>query len=116
MSAEVAYGGTDAQSGEQKLVELRIELDQIDEVLKAAIRDRIGVCVRVAHVKRDHAIPMMQPGRVGVVIERARSFASANGLSPDFLEQLYRSMIAEACRVEDEIIDGSAATRDVAHE
>jgi chorismate mutase len=48
---------------------------------------------------------MMQPGRVGVVTERAREFASANGLSPDFLEELYKSMIAEACRVEDLIID-----------
>ena len=91
--------------GEQKLAELRRELDGIDEVLRAAIRDRIDVCVRVAHVKREHAIPMMQPGRVGLVTERAREFASANGLSPDFLEDLYRSMIAEACRVEDSIID-----------
>ncbi|OZC82351.1 chorismate mutase [Rhodococcus sp. 06-412-2C] len=96
-------------AGEQKLAELRRELDGIDEVLRAAIRDRIDVCVRVAHVKREHSIPMMQPGRVGLVTERAREFASANGLSPDFLEELYRSMIAEACRVEDLIIDSPAA-------
>ncbi|WP_080731018.1 chorismate mutase family protein [Rhodococcoides fascians] len=91
--------------GEQKLAELRRELDGVDEVLRAAVRDRIDVCVRVAHVKREFGIPMMQPGRVGVVTERAREFASANGLSPDFLEELYKSMIAEACRVEDLIID-----------
>ncbi|MFI8565975.1 chorismate mutase family protein [Rhodococcus sp. NPDC078407] len=100
--------------GEQKLSDLRRELDGIDEVLRAAIRDRIDVCVRVAHVKREHDIPMMQPGRVGLVTERAREFASANGLSPDFLEELYRSMIAEACRVEDLII--GSATSGPAHE
>ncbi|MBY4130351.1 chorismate mutase family protein [Rhodococcus fascians] len=99
----------DRAVGESKLAELRRELDGIDEVLRAAIRDRIDVCVRVAHVKREHGIPMMQPGRVGLVTERARDFASENGLSPDFLEELYRSMIAEACRVEDLIIDSPAS-------
>ncbi|WP_206488627.1 chorismate mutase family protein [Rhodococcus sp. KRD162] len=95
--------------GEQKLAELRTELDGIDEVLRTAIRDRIDVCVRVAHIKREYDIPMMQPGRVGLVTARAREFASANGLSPDFLEALYRSLIAEACRVEDLIIDSPTA-------
>jgi hypothetical protein len=33
--------------GEQKLAELRRELDGIDEVLRAAVRDRIDVCVPV---------------------------------------------------------------------
>ena len=107
-ASEARFEGHRA-AGEKKLAELRRELDGIDEVLRAAIRDRIDVCVLVAHVKREHDIPMMQPGRVGLVTERARDFASANGLSPDFLEELYRSMIAEACRVEDLIIDSPVA-------
>lgn len=92
-------------AGQSKLSELRRELDDIDDTLRRAIRDRIDVCVRVAQVKRAFDIPMMQPGRVGIVTQRARDFATDNDMSADFLEEIYRLLIAEACRVEDEIID-----------
>lgn len=84
---------------------LRGELDAIDRRLLEAVKERIDVCVRVAHVKRDFDIPMMQPGRVGVVQDRAREFARNNDLSEDFLASVYSLLIAEACRVEDVIID-----------
>ncbi|SNS19522.1 chorismate mutase [Rhodococcoides kyotonense] len=92
-----------------KLSSLRSELDAIDVRLMDAIKDRLEVCARVAHVKRTFDIPMMQPGRVGVVQERAREFARANDLSEEFLVSVYSVLIAEACRVEDAIIDAEDA-------
>jgi 4-amino-4-deoxychorismate mutase len=95
-----------------KLSSLRGELDAIDRRLLETIKDRLDVCARVAHVKRDFDIPMMQPGRVGLVQERAREFARANDLSEDFLVSVYSSLIAEACRVEDAIIDAVPVAAD----
>lgn len=95
-----------------RLTPLRRELDEIDGRLREAVRERIDVCSRVALVKREFDIPMMQPGRVGLVQERAREFARAHGLSEDFLTGIYDLLIAEACRVEDLIIDSDSAVGD----
>lgn len=96
---------TDIVPAEQPgLARLRAELDAIDARLLEDIRARIDVCVRIAQVKRHQRIPMMQPHRVDLVHARADRYAHDNGLSPEFLRQLYDVMIAETCRVEDVII------------
>ena len=91
-----------------QLASLRAELDSIDADLLVAIRDRIEICSRVALVKREFDIPMMQPDRVGVVQDRAREFAREHGMSEDFLASVYDLLIGEACRVEDLIIDADS--------
>lgn len=101
-----------SHESESKLGALRSELDGIDAQLLDLVRDRIDVCSRVALVKREFDIPMMQPGRIGLVTERARDYAADNDLSPDFLESVYRLFIAEACRVENLIIDAPRADAD----
>ena len=88
---------------------LREELDAIDHRLLAVVRDRLACCCRIGHHKRVHAVPMMQPARIGVVQQRAAAFAQANGLSADFLRRLYELIIEETCRLEDEIIASGAA-------
>lgn len=85
---------------------LRDELDAIDHELLAVVRDRLAVCCRIGLHKKAHAVPMMQPARIGVVQQRAAAFAAANGLSADFLRRLYELIIEETCRLEDEIIGG----------
>ena len=46
---------------------LRAELDRVDVELLDALRARVGCCRRIAHHKRDHGVPMMQPHRIDVV-------------------------------------------------
>lgn len=86
---------------------LRDELDAVDHRLLAIVRDRLAICCRIGLHKRAHALPMMQPARIGVVQQRAAAFAAAHGLSADFLRRLYELIIAETCRLEDEIIEGT---------
>jgi chorismate mutase len=78
----------------------------------AALGARVAVCRSIAHYKREHGVPMMQPHRINVVQQRAARFAEANGLDLSFMKQMYDLIIAETCRIEDLIIersDGSAA-------
>lgn len=89
----------------RELEALRAELDAVDSRILEDVRDRIEVCVRIAHLKRRHAIPMMQPQRVNLVEERARRYARKHGLSPEFFQSLYELLIGETCRIEDLIID-----------
>lgn len=99
-------GDLDVRPTEYELEDLRAELDGIDDRLLDDVRARIEVCARIAVVKRRQAIPVMQPRRVGAVHEHARSYALEHGLSPSFLHDLYDLLIAETCRVEDQIITG----------
>ena len=101
-----------SEQSENQLSSLRRELDAIDRRLLESVRERIDVCTRVASVKREFDIPMMQPGRVGVVQERAREFARAHNMSEDFLAALYDLLIGEACRVEHLIIDAESTAGD----
>ncbi|MER5640344.1 chorismate mutase family protein [Kitasatospora sp. NPDC002227] len=97
------------KAGSETLEELRSELDAIDGRLLEELRARIEICVEIAHVKRAHDVPMMQPHRIGIVQERAAKYAAQHGMSGTFLRGLYELIIAETCRVEDLIIDSPEA-------
>ncbi|MDP9890994.1 chorismate mutase [Variovorax boronicumulans] len=101
-AAPVAIGS--CEDAQRILQSLRDELDGLDRTLLETVRRRLDCCCRIGLHKRDHAIPMMQPHRIGVVQERAAAFAAEHGVSPTFLRALYELIITETCRLEDEII------------
>jgi chorismate mutase len=88
-----------------KLAGFRGELNAVDAEIVRLLGRRYGICRAVAHYKREHGIPMMQPGRVAEVKERCAQMAREHGMDPDFARRLYGMIIDEACRMEDEIID-----------
>lgn len=94
-------GGEDA---ERILQLLRDELDSLDRTLLETVRRRLECCCRIGLHKREHAIAMMQPHRIGVVQARAAAFAAEHDVNPAFLRDLYELIITETCRLEDEII------------
>lgn len=89
---------------------LRSRLDHIDVRLLNTLRERIECCVEIAHFKREHGVPMMQPIRIGIVQQRAARYADDHGIDSNFLRQLYDLIIEETCRVEDLVIDGVDAS------
>lgn len=104
----VATNDQEVASSELKLAKLRADLDYVDSRLLEIVRARIEVIEQIAVLKQHYDIPMMQPGRMRVVHERAQRFADEHRLSPEFLRSLYDLLIGEACRVEDEIIYADA--------
>jgi len=101
---------TPSTDGEAGLAGLRHELDLVDARLLDTLKDRIECCVRIAEYKREHAVPMMQPHRIGVVQERASRFGAENDIDQGFLRRLYELIIDETCRVEDLVIGGTVAS------
>lgn len=79
----------------------RARLDQLDEQLLDLLVERMGVCLAIADLKADHQIPMMQPGRVTLVIERARARAASEGLDPAYLGGVFRQVVDATCAAED---------------
>jgi 4-amino-4-deoxychorismate mutase len=93
----------------EELSKYRKELDELDKVLIDTLAKRFEICRQVAEYKVKQNIPMMQPARVLEVKRRAVQRAVAAGLTENFTLDLYGLVIAEACRMEDEIIDCAAA-------
>ncbi|MFV0457625.1 MAG: MFS transporter [Actinomycetales bacterium] len=90
--------------GDNELAELRSILDGIDDSLMLTLDARIRCCVQIASVKSRYGIAMMQPHRIGFVHRRADDFAGNHDVDARFLHRLYDLLIAETCRVEDELM------------
>lgn len=90
------------------LNQYRQELDATDTELVQILARRLDLCRKIAILKRETGVPMMQPHRVEHVKERCARMGAGLGLSPDFVAALYQLIIDEACRLEDLIIDEPA--------
>jgi chorismate mutase len=88
-----------------QLEQFRQEIDTLDAQIIEALGKRFEVCRQVAHFKKAEGIPMMQPGRVEEVKKRRQDLGTEQGITPDFMLDLYSLIIQESCRMEDEIIE-----------
>ena len=82
----------------------RQEINVIDDGLIKLVGERLNICRDVARHKSANNVAMMQPGRVEEVKERCAERGLTYGLDSSFTKSLYDLIIAEACRIEDEII------------
>jgi 4-amino-4-deoxychorismate mutase len=86
------------------LVPFRRRLDGLDEEIARLLGERFEVCREIAHYKRAHDIPMMQPGRVAEVRARYLARGAEVDLPPDFTAALFELLIGATCKMEDELI------------
>jgi 4-amino-4-deoxychorismate mutase len=93
-----------------QLLTFRKELDELDEQLMTLLVQRFAICRQVAGYKAQMNIPMMQPARVAEVKQRAGVRARSAGLNETFGLALYELIIAEACRLETQIIEKTELT------
>jgi 4-amino-4-deoxychorismate mutase len=82
----------------------RRRLDFLDGEIARLLGERFDVCRQVAHHKREHDIPMMQPERVIEVRERYLARGAEVNLPPDFTAALFELLIGATCKMEDELI------------
>lgn len=87
----------------------RRRLDEIDNAIARLFGERFDICREVAHYKREHDIPMMQPHRVEAVRARYLERGAEAGLPADFCERLFEVLIDATCRLEDELIETAPA-------
>ncbi len=86
------------------LAHFRRRLDLLDDEIARLLGERFQICREVALHKREHDIPMMQPGRVAQVRERYLQRGEQADLPADFTASLFDLMIAATCKMEDELI------------
>jgi 4-amino-4-deoxychorismate mutase len=84
----------------------RARLDTIDNEIARLLGERFEICREVAHYKREHDIPMMQPERVEQVRARYLERGAQANLPEDFSARLFEILIDATCRLEDELMEG----------
>jgi len=87
----------------------RERLDRIDEQIARLLGERFDICREVAHYKREHDVPMMQPERVSQVRARYLRRGAEVNLPEDFVAELFEVLIAATCKLEDELMYAASA-------
>lgn len=77
---------------EETLQELRADIDIIDRQIIELLGKRAKLVTRVAEVKQ-HAGEIRDPAREAQVLARVRQLAEHQGLSPDVLASVYRTLM-----------------------
>jgi chorismate mutase-like protein len=104
--------GTPKGRGAGGLAPFRARLDFLDGEILRLLGERFEVCRQVAHHKREHDIPMMQPERIVEVRERYLRRGGEANLPADFAADLFELLIAATCKLEDELIAQPSAAGD----
>jgi chorismate mutase len=92
------------------LGKFRERLDPIDEEIARLLGERFEICREVARYKSERGIPMMQPERVAEVRTRYLARGADANLPADFTGDLFELLIGATCKLEDELMEGAAAT------
>jgi len=77
----------------QSLDEIRAEIDRIDQQIVGLLGRRAEYVHAAARFKTSEAA-VAAPDRQKTMFETRRAWAQEAGLSPDFIERLYRDIVA----------------------
>ena len=84
---------THAPAHKAKLDQLRERIDSIDKQLVELLAQRRQVIQQVTEVKQQHDLPTFHPAREENLISARRAQATQAGLDPDYVEDLFRTML-----------------------
>lgn len=75
------------------LESLREQIDRIDQQLVDLLAQRGRVIQQVTEIKKQHDLPTFHPAREENLISARRAQATQAGLDPDYVEDLFRTML-----------------------
>ena len=83
------------------LDQLRLRLDAIDAQVLALLSERAGAVLDIGDYKRKHRLPIHVPERENNVVERLQK-DNPGPLHEDAIERIYRAIIEEMRKLEEE--------------
>lgn len=92
----VKHESADSREFQQRIRELRQEVDVIDEHILQLLSKRMEIAAKMGDLKRKNNISVLQPHRWQEIIESRRSLGKELGLSEEFLFQLLQLIHEEA--------------------
>ena len=90
----------DMKRRKKSLRSLRGELDRFDARLIGLLRRRFALVLKVAKVKRQGGVPVLQRAEISRRVDRACRAAGCNGMPKAFARKLMRLIIEESMRLQ----------------
>lgn len=76
-----------------RIAQLRQQIDRLDRELVELLARRRRIVEEVVHVKQQHDLPTFHPAREEDLISARRAQALEAGLDPDYIEDLFRTVL-----------------------
>ena len=76
-----------------QLLQLRDQIDIVDAQLVALLGQRFGLTAQVGVLKKETGLEARDPNRERLQIEKVRKLATDSGVDPNFIENLFQTML-----------------------
>lgn len=83
---------------------LRKQIDRIDENLLTALAHRMRISREIGQYKKEHNMPILQSNRYDEILNKRSADGAALGLSPEFVQEVYRAIHEESVKVQMDIM------------
>ena len=93
----------DAPAPAESLVQLRRQIDQLDNELLEVLAKRMNISREIGTYKRDHNMPVVQPNRYGDVMSTRILAAKSMGIGEEFMRSILSAIHEESVRLQVEI-------------
>ncbi|NJC57672.1 chorismate mutase [Brevibacterium marinum] len=95
----------DKTRAQDRLMELRGSIDNIDAALIHLLAERFKLTETVGELKADHGLPPADPAREARQVEHLRTLAEDAHLDPEFAEKFLTFIVAEVIRHHERIAE-----------
>jgi chorismate mutase len=88
---------------EMNLVELRKQIDEVDQQLLSALQRRMELVQQVGMFKKQNNLPPLDQKRWQEVLDAKKEFAKEKGLSESLVYDIYQRIHSAALEIEEKI-------------
>ena len=93
----------DAPAPAESLMQLRRQIDQLDNELIEVLAKRMNISREIGAYKRDHNMPVVQPNRYGDIMNTRILAAKSMGIGEEFMRSILSAIHEESVRLQVEI-------------
>ena len=95
----------DAPVPTENLVHLRRQIDQLDNDLVEILAKRMNISREIGKYKKNHNMPIVQPGRYGDIMHTRVKTAAAAGVDEEFMSKILSTIHEESVRLQVELTE-----------
>lgn len=87
------------------IVQLRKQIDEIDNQLMELLSKRMRVCREIGHYKKEHNMTVLQTSRYNEILDKRGAQGALYGMAPEFVAKVFENIHEESVRQQIEIIN-----------
>jgi chorismate mutase len=95
----------DSKQTTESLTELRMQIDEIDNELLAALAKRMRVSREIGRYKKEHNMPVLQTARYDEILEKRVNDANRLAIGSNFMKTILESIHEESIRQQIEVLN-----------